>query len=144
MWGTRRAHRRSLGFARDDKKERVAERRGPLPRARAVVGAVATSISSPFCANSKKVTSSRGIIPNRAFSPVLSPSFTARLRSCPDTEQDVWGTRELLAIGETGSISARSLYENVRLSWLRRLPFQGRVALPELAKGRARAMAPSP
>jgi hypothetical protein len=26
MWGTRMAHRRSLGFARDDKKERVVER----------------------------------------------------------------------------------------------------------------------
>jgi hypothetical protein len=49
---------RSLGFARDDKKERVVERRGPLPRARAVVGAVATSISSPFCEKSKKVTTS--------------------------------------------------------------------------------------
>ena len=42
MWGTRRAYRRSLhgapgqvGFARDDKKERVAERGGPLPRDRA-------------------------------------------------------------------------------------------------------------
>ena len=30
-----------------------------MPRARAVVGAVATSISSPFCAKSKKVTTSR-------------------------------------------------------------------------------------
>jgi hypothetical protein len=43
-----------VGFARDDKKERVADRRGPLPRAKAVVGAVGTSISSPFCAKSKK------------------------------------------------------------------------------------------
>jgi hypothetical protein len=41
------------------KKERAAERRGPLPRARAVVGAVGTSISSPFCAKSKKVTTSQ-------------------------------------------------------------------------------------
>ncbi len=40
-------------------KERVAERRGPLPRARAVVGAVATSISSRFCGKRKKVTNSR-------------------------------------------------------------------------------------
>ena len=53
------AHRRSARFARDDKKERVVERRGPLPRARAVVGAVATSISSPFCGKLKKVTTSR-------------------------------------------------------------------------------------
>jgi hypothetical protein len=49
--GGRRAHD---SFGRDDKKERVAERRGPLPRAKAVVGAVGTSISSPFCAKSKK------------------------------------------------------------------------------------------
>jgi hypothetical protein len=41
------------------KKERAAERRGPLPRARAVVGAVGTSISSPFCAKSKRVTTSQ-------------------------------------------------------------------------------------
>jgi hypothetical protein len=57
--GTRMAHRRSLGCARDDKKERVVERRGPLPRASAVVGAVATSISSLLCGKSKKVTTSR-------------------------------------------------------------------------------------
>jgi hypothetical protein len=50
------AHRRSAHFARDDKKERVVERRGPLPRARAVVGAVATSISSPFCAKSSRIS----------------------------------------------------------------------------------------
>ena len=30
-----------------------------MPRARAVVGAVVTSISSPFCAKSKKVTTSQ-------------------------------------------------------------------------------------
>jgi hypothetical protein len=30
-------NRRSLGFARDDKKERVAVRRGPLPRDRTLV-----------------------------------------------------------------------------------------------------------
>jgi hypothetical protein len=29
---------RSLGYARDDKKERVFVKRGPLPRDRAVVG----------------------------------------------------------------------------------------------------------
>jgi hypothetical protein len=36
MWGTRRAHCRSLPFARDDKKERVVERGGPLPKDRAL------------------------------------------------------------------------------------------------------------
>jgi hypothetical protein len=60
LWAGRGGHTngapQSLGYARDDKKERVAERRGPLPRARAIVGTVATSISSPFCAKSKKVT----------------------------------------------------------------------------------------
>ena len=40
-----------------DKKGRVGERRGQLPRA--VVGAVGTSISSPFCAKSKRVTTSQ-------------------------------------------------------------------------------------
>jgi hypothetical protein len=32
------AHRRSLGFARDDKKERVVEGRGLLSKEKAVVG----------------------------------------------------------------------------------------------------------
>jgi hypothetical protein len=53
------AHHRSARFARDDKKERVVERRGPEPRASAVVGAGATSISGPSCGKSKKVTPSR-------------------------------------------------------------------------------------
>jgi len=35
--GTRRAHRRSLGFARDDNKERAAVRRGPLLKERVVL-----------------------------------------------------------------------------------------------------------
>jgi hypothetical protein len=30
MWGTRMAHRRSLGFARDDKKEMVVGLRKPM------------------------------------------------------------------------------------------------------------------
>jgi hypothetical protein len=53
-------NRRSLGFARDDKKGRVAERRGLLPRDRAIVGAVGTSTTrhlhrqQPFCAKSRK------------------------------------------------------------------------------------------
>jgi hypothetical protein len=45
-----------LGFARDDKKERAVERRGPLPRAIAVAGAVATPISSPLLRELTKVT----------------------------------------------------------------------------------------
>jgi hypothetical protein len=53
-------NRRSLGFARDDKKGRFAQRRGPLPRGRAIVGAVGTSTTrhlhrqQPFCAKSRK------------------------------------------------------------------------------------------
>jgi hypothetical protein len=53
------AHSRSARFARDDKKERVVERRGPEPGVSAVVGAGATSISSPSCEKSKKVTTPR-------------------------------------------------------------------------------------
>ena len=52
------AKSKKVTTSRDDRKERVAERRGPLPRARAAVGAVGTSIGSPFCAKPKKVTSS--------------------------------------------------------------------------------------
>jgi hypothetical protein len=33
-------NRRSLGFARDDKKERVVVKRGPLPMDKAVVGRI--------------------------------------------------------------------------------------------------------
>ena len=70
----RKENRRSLGFARDDKKERVAERRGPLPRDRAVVGAVETSTTrhlhrqQAVCAKSKKsqplgMTKERAMVP---------------------------------------------------------------------------------
>jgi hypothetical protein len=45
----------SLGMT---KRRGSLKGRGPLPRARAVIGAVGSSISSPFSRKSKKVTTS--------------------------------------------------------------------------------------
>jgi hypothetical protein len=79
------AHRRSARCARDDKKEMVVERTGPLPRASAVVGAVATSISSPCCGKSKKSQlrddKKEGCGPWRVVSgPKVFPSHRSRNR----------------------------------------------------------------
>jgi hypothetical protein len=52
---------RSLGFARDDKKERVAKRGGQLPTDSAVVGAAGEALSiesNLFWCKIKKVTAS--------------------------------------------------------------------------------------
>src|SRR6202043_522306 len=44
---------------RDDKKERAAGKRGPLPKDRTVVGTVGTSTAALFLYEIKKVTTSR-------------------------------------------------------------------------------------
>jgi hypothetical protein len=41
-----KGNRRSLDFARDDKKERVADRRGQLPREREVVDSKAVPLNN--------------------------------------------------------------------------------------------------
>jgi hypothetical protein len=50
---------RKSGYARDDKKERVSEKRGPLPKDRTVVGTVGTSTAAFFLCEIKKVTTSQ-------------------------------------------------------------------------------------
>jgi hypothetical protein len=47
------------GTLRDDKKERVSEKRGPLPKDRTVVGTVGTSTAALFLCEIKKVTTPR-------------------------------------------------------------------------------------
>jgi hypothetical protein len=47
----RTGHRRSLGFARDDKKERVVVRTGPLLKDKAVVGAGNPLATAPSFSN---------------------------------------------------------------------------------------------